>query len=136
MGFQGKLGHGRDDGLYAEAMAMGQRREAAGATARGVTVVEVAPAPPPAATAATPTSITAPADAGDQPWQWKLSSEGAGDVDALAAWMPVVEAIHNGRRTGLRCPYCSEPLSEITAQAPFLRVTCSVCGESFEGRLG
>lgn len=121
-GFEGRLGHGRDDALYAEAVAMEQRREAAKATA--------AEPEPPLATHAEPEKprITRP-----EPWEWQLQS--GGDVGGLADWMEVITAIHNGRRTGLQCPYCSEPLERITVQRPFIRVACSVCNEGFEGRV-
>lgn len=72
-----------------------------------------------------------------EPWQWQLpASGGEPDPEALALWMPLVESIHNGRRTGLTCPFCSEPLQNIHHQPPHLRIACGQCGEAFEGRLG
>lgn len=68
-------------------------------------------------------------------WEWRLPA-GAGDVEGLSVWMDIVTAIHNGRQSGHRCPFCSEPLTDITAQRPFIRVRCQHCGEGFEGRIG
>ncbi len=143
MGFEGRLAHGRDDALYAEADALLNQQAAAqrgaAAPAEGRVSVDAAPAVGAAvASAATVTRTEpSPADARSaEPWQWQLPPRGGDDVEALAVWMGVVEAAHNGRRTGLRCPFCSEPLTDITSRPPFLRVVCGVCGESFEGRLG
>ncbi|MFN3203005.1 MAG: hypothetical protein ACE366_31720 [Bradymonadia bacterium] len=72
-----------------------------------------------------------------EPWAWQLPHQGGEpDPDALALWMPLVESIHNGRRTGLTCPFCSEPLHDIHHQPPHLRIVCRQCGEAFEGRIG
>lgn len=144
-GFAGKLSHGRDDGAYAEADAMMRRQAAArrsataAATAPGTPVGGVcAPGvdtlatragdPPPAPTP--PAAMTRP-----EPWQWTLPA-GSADVEMLAVWREVIESIHNGRQVGLRCPFCSEPLADITHQPPYVRARCGVCGEMIEGRLG
>lgn len=146
-GFEGKLAAGRDDGLYAEAAAMEKRRGrrsgraieqvqpraaliAGGVCApAGDTEIATLTGPRP-----TPAAPTAEPEQRGEPWQWTLPT-GSDDVQGLADWMDVVESIHNGRRVGLRCPYCSEPLDQITHQPPFIRVRCAVCGEGFEGRL-
>jgi hypothetical protein len=65
-----------------------------------------------------------------------LPSENAGDLDALMLWADIVESVHNGRQAGLRCPFCSEPLSEIDHSPPYVRIRCGVCNEGFEGRIG
>jgi len=123
MGFEGRLAYGRDDGLYAEAAALSKKK----------TAEPEAPEPPLATTEA-PEAGPAPERRGE-PWEWQLPA--GGDEEGLAVWMPVVEAIYNGRRTGLRCPFCSEALDDgITVQAPHFRVVCAVCSEGFEGRLG
>ncbi len=147
-GFEGKLAAGRDDGLYAEAAAMQARAE----RRRGRAIEQVTPraaliaggvcAPADDAEVATLTGATGsatpaptePAAEAQEPWAWTLPT-GSDDVQGLADWMDVVESIHNGRRVGLRCPYCSEPLDQITHQPPFIRVRCAVCGEGFEGRI-
>lgn len=146
-GFEGKVGHGRDDALLAEADAMMRRvAERKAAKARPVAVDAVcAPAPgAPASTSFAPPEPASPApqptrqsERRPEPWQWSLpSGTGGDDVEALAAWMDVVHAIHNGRRTGLRCPFCSEPVDAgVTARPPYIRVQCPVCGETFEGRV-
>ncbi len=123
-GFEGKLAHGRDDALYAEADRLLRGREAP-----PVEPDPQRPAPATHADPAPPPDVTRP-----EPWEWRLDARG--DEDGLALWMPVVEAIYNGRRTGLRCPLCSEPLEDILVQPPYIRVRCSVCSEGFEGRLG
>ncbi len=128
-GFEGRLSHGRDDALYAEADALLRKQEAA---RRPVEVAPVAPAPDPVA-AVPPTDVPPAKITRDPPWDWQLKA--GGDVGGLADWMEVITAIHNGRRTGLVCPYCSEPLERITVQEPFIRVACSVCNEGFEGRV-
>jgi ribosomal protein S27E len=135
-GFEGALGYGRDDGLYAEADALIARQATARrpipepAEAAEGTAVAAPSAPGPSAPARAPDSArTRPA-----PWGWSLpAGAGADDLDALSVWMEVVTALHNGRRTGLRCPYCSEQLTDIVVQDPHLRVRCHVCGETFEG---
>lgn len=68
-------------------------------------------------------------------WEWRLP-RGAGNMEGLSVWMDIVTAIHNGKLSGHRCPFCSEPLDDITAKRPFLRVRCQHCGEGFEGRVG
>ncbi len=147
-GVKGRLAHGRDDALYAEADALLNRQAEAKRAPAARVQVEAGPATEPsdAPAAATPAEAaptvtrTDPTPAADarsaEPWQWRLPPRGGDDVEALAVWMGVVEAVHNGRQTGLRCPFCSEPLTDITRRPPFLRVVCGVCGESFEGRLG
>ncbi|MCB9534893.1 MAG: hypothetical protein H6704_01415 [Myxococcales bacterium] len=146
MGFEGRLAHGRDDALYAEADALlneraaAKRAAAAPAEAPAPASVDAAPAVEASDAPAASVTRTDPAPRADaraaEPWQWQLPPRGGDDVEALAVWMGVVEAVHNGRQTGLRCPFCSEPLTDITSRPPFLRVVCGVCGESFEGRLG
>ncbi len=146
-GFVGSLAQGRDDAFYAEAIAM---EKAAAARARGERG-EDGQNPAQSANTAEPvvecdenTEIDPPAPTNPSsetpnqtdPWTWKLTTEGSDDFDALAAWMDVVESVHNGRSVGLNCPYCSEPLHDITVRRPYLRVRCTVCGEAFEGRLG
>lgn len=132
MGFEGRLAHGRDDALYAEAdRLLSKSREPAAA--------EPAPAPEAAAPDAGPTASTEPAGPTSprrgEPWEWRLPA--GGDEEGLGVWMPIVEAIYNGRRTGLRCPFCSEALDDgITVRSPHFRVVCTVCSEGFEGRLG
>ena len=71
-----------------------------------------------------------------EPWEWKLPATEQVEWDGLSVWSDVIEAIYNGRRTGLRCPYCSEPLDPIEFDDPHVRVHCGQCGEGFEGRLG
>jgi hypothetical protein len=123
-GFAGNLAHGRDDSLYAEADALLRKREKAAAPA--------AEAPAPLAT----TAAAAPAPpAKPEPWEWQLPASARNDGEGLAVWMDLVEAAINGRRTGLRCPFCSEPLSEVFYDDPHLRLRCGVCGEAFEGRV-
>lgn len=158
-GFVGKLAAGRDDGLYAEADAMLARaaearakqaaerrsgRPIEGALTRAQMIAGglcAAGPDAPAASVAAPVPVatveagaSADADADAEPFRWTLPA-GTDDVQGLADWMDVVESIHNGRRVGLRCPYCSEPLEHITHRPPFVRVRCEVCGEGFEGRL-
>lgn len=140
-GFEGRLSGGRDDGYYAEAAALAARARKGpvveGVSPRAAVIAGgVCPPGPDAAALVgvepTPTPTPTPVD--DEPWQWSLPAEND-DVQGLADWMDVVESIHNGRRVGLRCPYCSEPLEHITHRPPFLRIRCAVCGEGFEGRL-
>jgi len=147
-GFTGRLKAGRDDALYAEAAAMEARKAAkrtgtpiertaivAGGLCAPLPGVDAAALTPGVTMMETPARTTsAPADDGE-PWRWTLPP-GTDDVQGLADWMDVVESIHNGRSVGLKCPYCSEPLDDITHRAPFVRVRCAVCGEGFEGRLG
>jgi transcription elongation factor Elf1 len=146
-GFTGNLAQGRDDALYAEAIAMEQAAAArasgessesnvdpASSSVASTTVVECddsTESDPP-----DPTTTTPQGEGESAPWAWKLAPKGGEDLDALAVWMDVVESVHNGRRVGLNCPYCSEPLHDITVQPPHVRVRCAVCGEAFEGRLG
>lgn len=126
-GFEGRLGHSRDDALYAEAAALEAKKRVAQATAAapveapGTRVVEV--------------PASRPAETRGPPWSWSLPGDRAGDLDALSLWMDVVTAAHNGRRTGLTCPMCSEPLTDIDHSPPFLRIRCTGCGEGFEGRV-
>jgi hypothetical protein len=136
MGFKGRLGAGRDDSFYAQAIEM-ERRSAA----RRVAPMPAQAAPTATVVEATPEAEPRVTDPMKQrlppPWEWKLPSQRAEpDPESLSLWMEVAEAIHNGRRTGLRCPMCSEPLDGIKHQPPYVRVTCTQCGEGFEGRLG
>lgn len=142
-GFEGRLSTGRDDGLYAEAAALSDRVGRRGPVIeRAVTRAAVigggvcAEGPDGSAGVSRPAPDETPAAAprAEAPWQWTLPA-GSEDVQGLADWMDVVESIHNGRRVGLRCPYCSEPLEHVEHQPPFIRVRCAVCGEGFEGRL-
>jgi hypothetical protein len=134
-GFEGRLGHSRDDALYAEALEMERRRAAARAPVApaGPTAAVAEAAPTPAA----PRPVTQPKspERRGEPWSWSLPSERAGDMEALSLWMDVVTAAHNGRVTGLTCPMCSEPLGDIDHRPPYLRVRCARCGEGFEGRV-
>lgn len=159
-GFEGRLGHGRDDAFYAEAQEMAARKKSASASAAAPAVV-----PTPGAPVAAEGPIGAPVSgvrvvetsrprtaAGrliasnapepgapppqKKPWNWSLPSENAGDLDALILWADIVESVHNGRQSGLRCPFCSEPLTQIDHSPPHIRIRCAVCNEGFEGRIG
>jgi hypothetical protein len=148
------MGHGRDDAFFAEAAERSARRQAAVApspapVAVSVNVASNAPATPAAVARETPRPRTAagrllaanepePGAPSPQkkPWNWSLPSENAGDLDALMLWADIVESVHNGRQAGLRCPFCSEPLSEIDHSPPYVRIRCGVCNEGFEGRIG
>jgi hypothetical protein len=102
------------------------------------TVLAAPPATPNRSTPVAPparASATAPAER-PEPWNWTLPAGTGDDVEALSQWMTAVESIHNGRTLGLSCPFCSEPLTDITHRPPYIRVACGVCGEAFEGRLG
>lgn len=158
-GFEARLGHGRDDALYAEAQEMAARQRAAkaaaapppaptpgdpaapvarsGAPSAGVRVVE-APRPRTAAGRLIASNEPEPGAPPPQkkPWNWSLPAENAGDLDALMLWADIVESVHNGRQSGLRCPYCSEPLTQIDHSPPHVRIRCGVCNEGFEGRIG
>lgn len=164
-GFSGRLAHGRDDALHAEAAALVERGRrgdrtdaerteadraavvAGGLCATGPEIGEVAltatvlAAPPATPNRSTPVapparaSATAPVER-PEPWNWTLPAGTGDDVEALSQWMTAVESIHNGRTLGLSCPFCSEPLTDITHRPPYIRVACGVCGEAFEGRLG
>lgn len=145
-GFEGALGHGRDDALYAEAAAMEQRRAQAAREASAQADLE---AQAPAAEAGALVIQTAgegaeappapPQPARPQrdfePWAWSLPNANGDDLDGLAAWMDALTAVHNGRRTGLRCPFCSEVLEGISVRDPYIRLHCVVCGETFEGQV-
>lgn len=160
-GFEGRMGHGRDDAFYAElAEQEAKKRQAAAApppahppeaapealpepalpprsAPRGVRVVE-ARRPRTAADrllAANESEPDAPPPR-KKSWSWSLPAENAGDLDALMVWADIVESVHNGRQTGLRCPFCSEPLTAIEHEPPYVRIRCTVCGEGFEGRIG
>lgn len=152
-GFAGRLAHGRDDGFFAEADAMIARRQRGRASAPVDRAALVAGGvcasgshPDAVALMSTPGGAIRDGQGGSSepaapptrpdPWTWTLPAEGGDDLDSLSQWMPVVESIHNGRAVGLRCPFCSEPLTDITHQPPHIRVRCAVCGEAFEGRLG
>lgn len=139
MGFQGRLAHGRDDGFYAEAVAMEERAKAKALEGQSTLAEEPTLAEQPTDAEATQeTPALAPEHTRPEPWSWELPAPGSGEVDveALSVWMPIIEAVHNGRRSGLNCPFCSEPLADITVQRPYIRVRCGVCNEAFEGRLG
>ncbi len=147
-GFEGRMGHGRDDAFFAEAAeAEAKKKQAAkspppGAPGVATSVVEAAPKPAPRPRTAAGRLLAA----GDpepnapppqkKPWNWSLPAEKAGDLDALMLWTDIVESVHNGRQSGHRCPYCSEPLTEIENAPPYVRIRCAVCGEGFEGRIG
>ncbi len=142
-GFEGNMGWGRDDGFYAEADALMRRQEerkrrgnqrelSATLEAPQDSIMQlVEPAPSPLEN---PPEPTLSPKKRPEPWSWQLSARAA-EQDP-GEWMPVVEAIYNGKRSGLNCPLCSEPLTAITVQEPYLRVHCLLCGEGFEGRLG
>jgi hypothetical protein len=134
MGFEGRLGHGRDDAMYAEADRLLDRQAARRTSSeQGST----APTPAEEPEAEAPVGTAEPVASGPtraEPWEWRLPA--GGDEEGLSVWMPVVEAIYNGRRTGLRCPFCSETLDDcVTVAPPHFRVVCAVCSEGFEGRL-
>ena len=132
VGFEGRLGYGRDDGGYAEADRIMQAWEDRRAAKRAGTVAAEAPGVQALEEAAAP----AAPPAREERWEWALPhGRGTADEEALAAWMPIVEQVHNGRRSDLACPFCSEPLADITVRSPYLRVRCTVCGETFEGRV-
>ncbi len=146
-GFTGNLAQGRDDALYAEAVAMEKAAAARAGGGSSANTMDPTPASVEAATVVTcdenpesdpppPTTASPEGEGEPAPWAWKLAPKGSEDLDALAVWMDVVESVHNGRRVGLNCPYCSEPLHDITVQPPHVRVRCAVCSEAFEGRLG
>lgn len=158
-GFEGRLGHGRDDAFFAEAQEIEARKKAAakaaaaalpvavpltgsgpppvGAPVSGVIVVET-PRPRTAAGRLLASNEPEPGAPPPQkkPWNWSLPSENAGDLDALILWADIVESVHNGRQSGLRCPFCSEPLTQIDHSPPHVRIRCAVCNEGFEGRIG
>ena len=143
MGFEGRLAHGRDDAFYREAQAMEARR-AAKMEAAKLAAEQQAEVPTPEMTspsaetseAAGPAPVAKSSERRAEPWSWQLPATSGNDMDAYAVWIDVVEAIRNGRRTGMSCPLCSEPLTQITHRPPYIRVRCALCGEGFEGRLG
>jgi ribosomal protein S27E len=163
-GFEGRMGHGRDDAFFAEAQADAARRRAPAAPKPGEAHPPVAAAPTSltvnantagasAAPAASTREVPRPRTAAGRllaanepepgapppqkkPWNWSLPAENAGDLDALMLWTDIVESVHNGRQAGLRCPFCSEPLSQIDHSPPYVRIRCGVCNEGFEGRIG
>lgn len=155
-GFAGRLAHGRDDGFFAEADAMIARQRRGRSSSPEAPVDRTAivaggvcasgPDPDAMALMSTPGAALRPSERREtepaasptrpDPWAWTLPAESGDDLDGLSQWMPVVESIHNGRAVGLRCPFCSEPLTDITHQPPHIRVRCGVCGEAFEGRVG
>lgn len=148
-GFQGRLAHGRDDALHAEAAAIversGRRRVPAPTPDRAALVAGgLCAAGPDIGELTLQATVTAPerrepevpCEERPEPWSWTLPAGTGDDVEALSQWMTVVESVHNGRAVGLRCPFCSEPLTDITHRPPYIRVHCGVCGEAFEGRLG
>lgn len=136
-GFEGALAQGRDDSFYAEADALIRRREAAAKAATpsspGVQVqvvgVEAAPMARPVTTPA-----AAPATPPPEPWTWQLPPTSRDPAEGYAIWIDVVESVLNGRRTGLCCPFCSEPLQDIFYDDPHVRIRCRMCGEAIEGR--
>jgi transcription elongation factor Elf1 len=144
-GFEGALGQGRDDALYAEADALQKRQAAArrAAASKSKSAEDHHNSPDsPAASAPVPTATSTPAVRASspertrhEPWAWSLPNAGGDDLDALGAWMDVLTAVHNGRRSGLRCPFCSEPLTDVVVQDPHIRLRCTVCGETFEGQV-
>lgn len=148
-GFEGRLGHGRDDAFQAEAAEL-MRQQAARAAAKAqasATATTTASTPGTSATGqgttlAATVALAPPAEPAPQvirreePWTWSLPAEGGQDLDGLSLWMDVVQSVHNGRRTGLNCPLCSEPLDDITVRDPFVRIRCRHCNEGFEGRIG
>ncbi len=130
-GFEGRMNGARDDAFMAEADAMLRRAEAP--------AVASTPSVPVPTTPSSVTRYDPPAPAPErrgEPWSWQLPAESGNDLDGLSLWMDTVQAVHNGRLTGLSCPFCSEPLSEITVRDPFVRIRCGQCGEGFEGRIG
>lgn len=157
-------GGGRDDAYDREAVAMmrrqaqARRRPASGPLDDGLCPPlpedgglarpGQPPRPRPASSPAKPAPVKArasfyadppagPPPRRGEPWSWQLPHQGGEpDPEALALWMPLIESIHNGRRTGLQCPFCSEPLHDIHHQPPHLRIVCRQCGEAFEGRVG
>ena len=135
---EGRLKHGRDDAYDAGDRELPLRRHAKRNPPPhdiGLRRIPLRKKPGEAATpeAATPNP---PAKVPERPdWEWQLPA-GAGDVEGLSIWMDIITAIHNGRSKDHRCPFCSEPLVDITAQRPFIRVRCGQCGEGFEGRIG
>jgi len=155
-GFEGRMGHGRDDAFFAEAQADAARRRVAAApkpdeapppgsaspvvsaNRAGATTAREAPRPRTAAGRLLAANENEPGAPPPQkkPWSWSLPTENAGDLDALMLWADIVESVHNGRQAGLRCPFCSEPLSQIDHSPPYVRIRCGVCNEGFEGRIG
>ncbi len=138
-GFEGALGYGRDDGLYAEADALMKRQAEAKKGAPAVEAPQTTAPPVPAPTTAPPPA-TSPAPPAAEPqrdedWSWRLPASSGADYDGLATWMDLVEAVMNGRRSGLRCPFCSEPLDDVFYDDPHVRIHCRMCGEAFEGRV-
>lgn len=151
-GFEGALGQGRDDALYGEADALIRRQAAARAQAAAdasrtpdltadsagtARTSGIAAAEPAAAVPAGPAPVPTPRPKHTRPdpWTWSLPNAGGDDLDALGAWMDVLTAVHNGRRSGLHCPFCSEPLTDVVVQDPHIRLRCTVCGETFEGQV-
>lgn len=155
-GFEGRMGHGRDDAFFAEAQADAARRRVAvapkpdeapppgsaspvvSANRAGATTAREVPRPRTAAGRLLAANENEPGAPPPQkkPWSWSLPTENAGDLDALMLWADIVESVHNGRQAGLRCPFCSEPLSQIDHSPPYVRIRCGVCNEGFEGRIG
>lgn len=58
------------------------------------------------------------------------------DESKLIDWYEVVEAVANGRTTGLVCPECGQSGLEAQNDRGTVRVRCPGCNEGFEGRLG
>lgn len=127
---EGRLKAGRDDAFDAAARELPLRRHAKRRPVEhdiGLRRIPLRKKPAPAS--------PKPPAAERVDWEWTLPA-GAGSVEGLSIWMDIITAIHNGRQANHRCPFCSEPLTDITAQRPFIRVRCAQCGEGFEGRIG
>ncbi len=142
-GFGGKLAYGRDDALYAEAdrllAAQSERAKNTGSLATGAASLspgaQTVETPQVAETRSETTRSIATQAPERGPWEWQLPA-GSSEGDGYAIWAEIVEAIYNGRRSGLKCPLCSEPLEDITVRRPYLRARCGICGEGFEGKVG
>ena len=145
-GVEGRLAHGRDDAFDAEVAAMERRRAAScvpqsprdGPPGGVCASIDELPNAESSTHSEPPSRSQQPDDGGSSrgAWQWQLPSRGGNDWEGYAMWAETVEAVYNGRRTGLLCPFCSEALDNIVFDDPHLRVSCAVCGEGFEGRIG
>lgn len=130
---EGRLKHGRDDAYDAGDRELPLRRHGKRDPAPHDIGLRRIPLRKNAKPVAKAPTAKAPAERVD--WEWKLPA-GAGSVEGMSIWMDIITAIHNGRLSNHRCPFCSEPLTDITTQRPFIRVRCEQCGEGFEGRVG
>ena len=143
-GLEGQVGHGRDDALYAQVERQEARaRRAAAPQTEGVCAplddgLRVTTSAQGPGRAGEPRSFEPQTARRPDRWEWRLPSTAQADQASAgyATWSQTVESIYNGRRAGLSCPYCSEPLSNIEADDTHIRVWCDVCGEGFEGRFG